>query len=63
MPGPARPTLGPVHLSSVVDREGRGVPRPSQIRITSSVAIDTKVMADEIELGRVLANLFENARR
>ena len=35
----------------------------SQIRITSRVAIDTKVMADEIELGRVLQNLFENARR
>ena len=31
--------------------------------IQSRVAIDTKVMADETELGRVLANLFENARR
>ena len=27
------------------------------------MAIDIKVMADEIELGRVFANLFENARR
>ena len=35
----------------------------SQIRITARVAIDTKVLADEIELGRVLQNLFENARR
>jgi two-component system osmolarity sensor histidine kinase EnvZ len=36
---------------------------PTQIQITSRVAIDTKVMADETELGRVLQNLFENARR
>ena len=35
----------------------------SQIRITSRVAIDTKVLADDTELGRVFANLFENARR
>jgi two-component system osmolarity sensor histidine kinase EnvZ len=33
------------------------------MRIVSRVAIDTKVMADEIELGRVFQNLFENARR
>ncbi len=53
----------PVHLSSVVDREMAAFRDTSQIRITSRVAIDTKVMADETELGRVLQNLFENARR
>jgi two-component system, OmpR family, osmolarity sensor histidine kinase EnvZ len=60
---PGEVKLGPVHLSSVVDREMAAFRDPSQIRITSRVAIDTKVMADETELGRVLQNLFENARR
>ena len=53
----------PVHLSGVVDREMAAFRDTSQIRITSRVAIDTKVLADETELGRVLQNLFENARR
>jgi two-component system osmolarity sensor histidine kinase EnvZ len=55
--------LVPVHLSGLVDREMAAFRDTSQIRITSRVAIDTKVMADDIELGRVLQNLFENARR
>ena len=62
----ARPSdikLTPVHLSSLIDREMQAFRDPSQIRIVSRVAIDAKVMADEIELGRVFANLFENARR
>jgi len=60
-PGEVR--LVPVHLSGLVDREMAAFRDTSQIRITSRVAIDTKVMADETELGRVLQNLFENARR
>jgi two-component system osmolarity sensor histidine kinase EnvZ len=60
-PGDVR--LVPVHLSSLVDREMAAFRDTSQIRITARVAIDTKVMADETELGRVLQNLFENARR
>ncbi len=60
---PGEVKLTAVHLSSLVDREMAAFRDPSQIRITSRVAIDTKVMADETELGRVLANLFENARR
>ena len=60
-PGDVR--LVPVHLSGLVDREAAAFRDPSQIRITSRVAIDTQVMADETELGRVLQNLFENARR
>jgi two-component system, OmpR family, osmolarity sensor histidine kinase EnvZ len=55
--------LLPVHLSSLVDREMAAFRDPTQIRITSRVAIDTKVLADDTELGRVMANLFENARR
>ena len=60
-PGDVR--LRPVHLSTVVDREMAAFRDTTQIRIASRVAIDTKVMADDTELGRVLANLFENARR
>lgn len=60
---PGEVKLVPVHLSGVVDREISAFRDTSQIRIESRVAIDTKVMADEIELGRVLGNLFENARR
>jgi two-component system, OmpR family, osmolarity sensor histidine kinase EnvZ len=55
--------LMPVHLSGVVEREIQAFRDPTEIRITSRVAIDTKVMADDVELGRVLQNLFENARR
>ena len=53
----------PVHLSSVVDREMAAFRDTSQIRITSRLADETYVLADEVELGRVLQNLFENARR
>lgn len=60
---PGETKLVPVHVSSLVEREMAGFRDPSQIRITSRVAIDTKVMADETELGRVFQNLFENARR
>jgi two-component system, OmpR family, osmolarity sensor histidine kinase EnvZ len=62
----ARPTevqLKPVHLSTLIEREMAGFRDPSQIRIDARVAIDTRVLADEVELGRVFANLFENARR
>ena len=60
---PGESKLTPVHLSSVVDREMAAFRDTTQIRLTSHVAIDTKVMADDTELGRVLQNLFENSRR
>ncbi len=60
-PGVVR--LSSVHLSGVVDREIAAFRDPSSIRIVSRVAIDTMVLADDTELGRVLQNLFENARR
>jgi two-component system osmolarity sensor histidine kinase EnvZ len=60
---PGETKLVPVHVSSLVEREMAGFRDPSQIRISSRVAIDTKVMADDTELGRVFQNLFENARR
>jgi two-component system osmolarity sensor histidine kinase EnvZ len=60
---PGDTKLKPVHLAQVIDREAQGFRDPTTIRITSRVAIDLSVMADDIELGRVFSNLFENARR
>ena len=60
---PGDTKLKPVNLAQVVEREMQGFRDPSTIRIQHKVAIDISVMADEIELGRVFSNLFENARR
>lgn len=60
---PGETQLKPVHVSQLIDKEAAAFRDPTQIRITSRVAIDLKVLADEVELGRVFANLFENARR
>jgi len=60
---PGESHMRPIHLSMLIDKEASAFRDPSEIRITSKVAIDLKVMADEVELGRVFANLFENARR
>jgi two-component system, OmpR family, osmolarity sensor histidine kinase EnvZ len=60
---PGDTLVQPVHLARLIDREAAAFRDPSQIHITSRVAIDLKVMADETELGRVFLNLFENARR
>ena len=60
---PGNSHLKPVLLSRLIDKESATFRDPSEIRISSRVAIDLEVMADEVELGRVFANLFENARR
>ena len=60
---PGATVLKPVLLSRLIDREAATFRDPSEIRITSKVAIDLEVLADEVELARVFANLFENARR
>ncbi|HSB22686.1 MAG TPA: ATP-binding protein [Burkholderiaceae bacterium] len=60
---PGESKLKPVNLAQVVEREMQGFRDPTTIRIQHRVAIDVSVMADEIELGRVFSNLFENARR
>jgi len=53
----------PVRVAALIDREAAMFRDASQIRITARVTPDLTVMADEIELGRVFQNLFENARR
>jgi two-component system osmolarity sensor histidine kinase EnvZ len=60
---PGETKLVPVPLAQLVDREAAAFRDPTTIRIQSKVAIDVLVMADDVELGRVFANLFENARR
>jgi two-component system osmolarity sensor histidine kinase EnvZ len=60
---PGETHLTPVHISQLIDREAAVFREPGQIQVTSRVAIDLEVMADETELGRVFLNLFENARR
>ena len=60
---PGEVELVPVHVATVVDKAISQFRDTQRIRITSKLPIDTRVMADETELGRVLTNLFENARR
>jgi two-component system osmolarity sensor histidine kinase EnvZ len=60
---PGETHLQPVLIGRLIDKEAAVFRDPSQIRITSRVAIDIKVLADETELSRVFLNLFENARR
>ena len=55
--------LSPINLAQLVDKEIATFRDPREIGIQSKLAIDLRVMADEIELGRVFGNLFENARR
>ena len=60
---PGETQMRPILVGQVIDKEAAAFRDPTQIKITSRVAIDLKVMADETELGRVFLNLFENARR
>ncbi len=60
---PGEVELVPVHVSSVVDKAISQFRDTKVIRISAKLPIDTRVMADETELGRVLTNLLENARR
>jgi two-component system osmolarity sensor histidine kinase EnvZ len=60
---PGTAILKPVHLARLIDKEAAAFRDPTEIQIRSKVAIDIRVMADEVELSRVFGNLFENARR
>jgi len=60
---PGESHMRPIHLSMLIDKEAASFRDPAQIRITSRVPADLRVMADETELERVFLNLFENARR
>jgi two-component system osmolarity sensor histidine kinase EnvZ len=60
---PGETQMRPVAVAELIDREAARFRDPTQIRIVSRVSDALHVMADEIELGRVFLNLFENARR
>jgi two-component system osmolarity sensor histidine kinase EnvZ len=55
--------LRPVQLADVVRHCVYAVRDQTDLRITLDVAQDIQVMADEVDLQRVIANLLENARR
>lgn len=55
--------MAPVDLTAVVEREAAAFRDTSQIQFSLRLPAGLKVMGDDTELGRVFANLFENARR
>ena len=62
----ARPdhvTLTPVNLRGVVASCVYAVQDHRELQITMDVSEDLNVLADEVELARILSNLLENARR
>jgi two-component system, OmpR family, osmolarity sensor histidine kinase EnvZ len=60
---PGSVDLEPVSLSEVVDREISRFRDAGDMLFTNKLPNSVRVMADEVELGRVFQNLFENARR
>ena len=60
---PGDTLVRPLDVAPLIEREMAGFRDPTQIRIRSKVPASLEVLADETELGRVLLNLFENARR
>ena len=60
-PDPAQ--LMPVSLNAVVDAAVYAVADYDDLRITVALPANLDVLADEIELLRVISNLIENARR
>jgi two-component system osmolarity sensor histidine kinase EnvZ len=55
--------LGPVLLSGVISRCITPWRNNARLQITLDVSEDLQVQAEPVELGRVLSNLLENARR
>jgi two-component system osmolarity sensor histidine kinase EnvZ len=53
----------PVDAARIAEREAAAFRDTTQIRILLKLPQTLHVMADDVELGRVFANLFENARR
>ena len=60
-PDPAQ--LAPVSLNAVIDAAVYAVTDYEDLRVTVSMPENLDVLADEIELLRVISNLIENARR
>jgi len=60
---PDRARLTPVSLREVVDACLYGIRNRTDMRVNVSVDSDLTVLADTVELGRVINNLLENAGR
>ena len=60
---PGQVLLSPVNLHAVVAACVYGVQDHRQLQITMDIAEHLVVLADEVELARVVSNLLENARR
>ena len=60
-PGPA--VLRPLALAPLVAQVAAAVRQPDAIHIQADLPAGLQVLADPVELGRVFANLFENALR
>jgi two-component system, OmpR family, osmolarity sensor histidine kinase EnvZ len=55
--------LEPVSLNEVIGAAVYAVADYKDMQVTVTIPNDTKVMADKVDLSRVIANLLENARR
>jgi two-component system osmolarity sensor histidine kinase EnvZ len=60
---PGQAVLGPVSLADIVEACAYPFKDADDIRIKVDVSPRLRVMADEVELARVISNLLENARR
>jgi two-component system osmolarity sensor histidine kinase EnvZ len=60
---PDKAKLEPLMLQDVVGACVYSLQNQPDVRINVKIDPDLMVMADEVELGRIIANLLENARR
>ncbi len=60
---PEPPRLEPVSLNAVVEAAVYAVADYEDMRVTVALPDNLMILADEVELSRVISNLLENARR
>jgi len=60
---PEPPRLEPVSLNAVVEAAMYAVADYEDMRVTVTLPENINILADEVELSRVISNLLENARR
>jgi len=60
---PSQAVLKPLRLADIVEACTFPFRASDEVRLNIDVPVDLQVMADEVELARVIANLLENARR
>jgi len=60
-PDPAH--LEPISLNELIDASVYAVAEYPDMKVSVSIPEDTRVLADQVDLSRVIANLLENSRR